>query len=143
MIMPERSAVGVGVEVIAERGVQLLQLHQITRRFLVEAMQVAQHRPETRPYEVAPFGKKSSKIAARIFKLPTGDRYGKRHVGQLSRHLQMREQRREVRIGLFVVDNEAGIDRDRSGRGLDRDRVRVPANSRVAFKDRNVVPLTE
>ena len=55
----------------------------------------------------------------------------------------MGEQRRQVRVGQFVVDNKSGVDGNRSLRPRDRDGVRMAADAMVTFIDRDVMALTD
>jgi hypothetical protein len=55
----------------------------------------------------------------------------------------MLEQRGEVGVGVLVVDDETGIDRDRALRARHRNGVRMAADPPVALIDRDVVLLTE
>ena len=55
----------------------------------------------------------------------------------------MGEQRRQVRVGQFVIDNKSGVDGNRSLRPRDRDGVRMAADAMVTFIDRDVMALTE
>ena len=52
---------------------------------------------------------------------------------------EMIEQRREIRIGRFVVDDEPGVDRD----AADVHRVAVPSEPGIGFIERDVMALRQ
>ena len=55
----------------------------------------------------------------------------------------MVEERREVGIVRGIVDDEAGIDRDRALGAIDIDRVGVPAEPAVLLVERHVVAAAQ
>ena len=56
-----------------------------------------------------------------------GQRNGNRHVGELGGNIEMIEQSDQVRIGGFVIDDEAGVDGDRMFAAPDRNGIGMPA----------------
>ena len=120
-----------------------LQMVEIARRFPVKALEVVQHRPEPGPDQVALLGEQAGEIAARVFEAPVVEGHREGHVRGLRRHLQMGEERGEVRVGPFVVDDEPGVDRDVAVGAAHGDGIRMAADPAVAFEDGDVVAPAE
>ena len=143
MVAPERRAIGAGIEIVAERGMELFQHREIARRLAIEAVQILEHRPEARTEQISLRGEQAGQRGSGIFQFAVRQRHGKGHVGKLRRNAKMGEQSGEIRVGQFVIDDEAGIDGDVAFRAGDRNGIRVSADAAIAFIDGDVVMLTE
>ena len=104
------------------------------RALAVEAQNVREHRPERRTQQVALLPEHRGQAAARPFEIGILQADGERHLGLDALHPERIEQGDQVRVGLFVEDEEAGI--DWMGFPVHRhiDRVRVPAEARRRFE---------
>ena len=80
----------------------------------MKPLQIYQHAPEPGAGEVALLGEQAARAMAGVFETARVHRDGERHMRRFARHAEMVEQGRKVRIVRLIVDNEAGVHRDRS-----------------------------
>ncbi len=141
-------------EVVAERGPEatvgevLAEGHARRRgpvedrpRVAVEAQDVGEHPEVAGACREAPLGEEAARAARPELHVagPAGGR--ERHVARLRLDAELVEQAHQARVGRLVVDDEPGVDVDRSGRGVHGDRGHVPARGRVALEDGDVVAV--
>ena len=89
------------------------QFRELMPRVAVEPADIRQHRQEARPHQIAFLRKQAAETdAAGIFEIPAIERRRERHVRDLGRNLEMREQRAQIGIGRPVEHDKAGIDGD-------------------------------
>jgi hypothetical protein len=89
--------------------------------------------------QVAALGEECVRAVTAVFEIRGLVPHTETHVAGLCFDTQICHQPGEVGIGPGVVDNEAGIDIDRSGRVLDRNGVGVPAHVIACFEDRQLM----
>ena len=115
----------------------------------IEGQDVAQHPQVGRRQQVARLREQSPRglapiVAAALPLEPPGVRRDRKaHAALHGRDPEMREQRLEVRIVQFVVDDESDIDRDRGAVVIDGDGVAVPAGPDFAVVDRHPIALRQ
>ncbi len=143
VIVLEGAAIALGVQIFAEGHRPVVEPPEIGGGGMIEAPQVAQHRPEAWAEQVARPPEERRQARAAIFHLGVVERHGEGHVGRQGRNLQVSEQRRQVRIGEFVVDDEAGVHRRGGARHLDIHRVAVAAESPAGLVENHVMPLRQ
>ena len=129
MIFDEGAAVASRVEIGAQAHAGPIQRRHIARRLAIKPQQVLQHAPEARTQQVAPLGEQPAQVGAGIFQSAIAQRHRERHLRCLGRHAEVPEQRRQVRIGLLVVNDETGVHHDRTGRPRHIDRIAVTAEA--------------
>jgi hypothetical protein len=79
----------------------------------VEAQDLGQHVPETRPQQVGALGEDAVQVRAAPLQ-PAGRQLDrKRHLRRRGRHPQGLEQPHQARVGAVVEDQEAGVDAPR------------------------------
>ena len=139
----EGGAVPPMVEISAEA--QPLGFHQpkVPGGLGIEAAEVAQHRPEARTDQVEALSEEPAEIGAGIFKTTIIHRHREGHLGRHRRHAEMPEQGGQIGIGLFIVDDETGVDAERAVGGLHRDRVGVSARPLIHLVDRHAMALAQ
>src|SRR5271157_863325 len=103
-------------------------------------MQIPQHRPEAWPEDVAALSEKAAEVGTGIFEVTAIQRYGKAHFRCFGTDAQMGKQRRQIRIGSLVIDDETRINRDT--RGIDRIAVATRAG-RALIKRNPMAPAQE
>ena len=83
------------------------------------------------------------RAAARVLEVVpfAGDREA--HLRRLRADTELAEEADEVRVGVLVVDDEAGVEPERPARDHVLDRVRVSAGAVVALEQLDVVALRE
>ena len=137
MVLAEGGAVAGAGEVGVEAFVA--QCCQIARRVAVKPPQVTQHGPKARAQGIALLSEKPAQSAARILARAAIKRDCERHFGRIRGFVQVPQHGGQVRIGLLVENDKAGVHWDT--RHVDR--IAVPADPPVSFKQRNPVPLAE
>ena len=109
----------------------------------VEAQDLAQHPQEARRGGIAALSEDGVQIDARPFPHAAIKRKREAHVACFGAHAKVIEQRREVRIVQLVVDDEAGVDRDRPLAEVDLIRVGVAAQPVFGFVQHHLVLARE
>ena len=79
-------------------------------------------------------------VAAGIFERAVLHRDGEGHAAGFGRDAQVAEQSGQVRIVLFVVDDEARVDRDPRATVCDFDRMAVAAQARLGLEQKDAMP---
>ena len=141
MVLAKGFAIAILIEVLAER--RQAKLGDVARGLAIEPHDVAQHRPEAEVQDIALLGENAGEIAARIFEIAVVERDRERHFRRLGGRPQMREQRRQIRVGDLVIDDEAGVDRDRSRLRGSIDSVAMAAGATLGFENGHVMLLAE
>ncbi len=104
----------------------------------VEAQQVDDHPLEARAGDVARLAEQAARRAA-VLEVVVLALDREAHVRRLARDAEAVEQARERRVVAVVHHDEAGVDVMRLVRGIDADRVRVPAGVGVRLVDDDLV----
>jgi len=104
-----------------------------------EADNVGHQLPMARANYIAALTEKAAQDFAGIFHLTLTDGDGEGHIGPRRFDAEMIEQRRQVGIVLFVIDDEAGIDGNAALFGAGKDGVGVAAGAFVFFEKRDLL----
>ena len=89
-----------------------------------------------------PGGQAAEAALARVLQAAASAADRHAHLAGLSRHAQLGEQLDQQRIRAFVMDNEAGIDRDRRAGGRhDEMGIGVTSQPAVGLKERHVISM--
>jgi hypothetical protein len=72
-----------------------------------------------------------------------GARHRERHVGGLRVDRELAEQAQQIRVGAIVVHEETRVEPHRSVGAVDRHRVRVPAQARLALEQVDLMTTAE
>ena len=113
------------------------------RRQAVKPHQLAQHRPKTRPQQIAPLREQGGQAMAAIFQPAMIQRHGERHAARLRGNIQMPEQRRQIRIGRLVINDEAHIHRHGPGFCRHIHRIAMATGQCRLFVERYAVPAAK
>ncbi len=141
MVVLERAAVALRIEIVAQTRQAAFQRAGVGRRVAVEPGEVREHRPESGAHQVAPLGEEAEDIVAPVFQRPVLEADRETHVGGLGRNAQVIEQGHEIGIVRFVVDDEAHVHRCRSRRRGCIRREAVPAQPVSGLVERDAVAL--
>ena len=112
-------------------------------RMAVEMHDVAQHAQERWRQRVGALGKHGIDAGARPFQRAAVHRHAKRHVAGNAGHAQFGEQRHQVRIGMIVIDQKAGVDAVRASFERDIDGMSVAAQVVVRLEQHHVMLVLE
>jgi hypothetical protein len=132
-----------GAEIVTKREACKFSRRVILDALLVEGQDVAQHpqigrrQQMARLCEQAPGGFEPVVAAALPLETAGVRRHRKSHAGIDRLDAEMGEQRREIRIIQFVVDDEADIDRKPRSVIVDGDGMAVAAGPEFAIIDRD------
>ena len=130
------------IEQLAQRALRRLRaFSQMRVGIPVEAQQVADHPDEARREQIARLREHCAEIGAGPLQLPAVSADAKGHLGLVALHAELAEQANQVRVGLAVEDQKAGV--HRSGGAIERHvhRVGMPAKAPVTLVQRHPVAL--
>ena len=126
-VVAEAAAVAMLVEELPEGRPARLRGVEDGPRVAIEAGDVEEHAPVSRPQERGRVGEEATPPAGAEGQVAGAARRSERHVARLRLDAELRQQADEARVGVFVVDDEAGVDRDRPVGRLDRHGLDVAA----------------
>ena len=138
VLVAERSAIAVGVEVLAQRRARVVVVEQ-GRCFAIEARQVAQHAPEARRGQVAALAEQPVERGRVVFQPGARVLHREPHRGRLRGHAEFVEQAGQQRIVAGVVDDEASVHVERAAIDFDPMGVGVAAEVIVGLEQDDVV----
>ena len=131
------------IEELAERHPGRFRRGQQAWRLAVEAEDFCQQAEVRRADEIARLREEAAHAAAAVFEVGANAGHGKAHVGRHGVDAEFGEQPHQARIGLVVVHEEAGVERNRAARAVGQHRMRVPAQPPVLFEQVHVMTTAE
>ena len=108
-----------------------------------EVQDLSEQRPERRPKGVATLGEDATEAGSGVLEAALGHRHREAHVRGLAGHAPAVQQAAEDRVVPLVVDDEAGVDGDRTPLELDLHRVGVPTEAICCLEEGQLVPVGE
>ena len=110
-----------------------------SRGLAIESNDLEQHPVEARLQQVGSLCKQAAERSRAVLQAAVVAVDAEAHRRRLRRHAELAHQLDEVRIGVIVEDDEAGVDGMADAIQLDVDGVSVAADIVVRFEERDVV----